>query len=351
MAAPPEREAGGSRQPSPLSTSESDVSEHFFETPDIQTPVRPHAEPRRRTLLAEHSAVSFLRNLPLSREGVGDLLHSVTEAKGVISSVLLSSKETVERRKRVNAALMNYHDHLHEISSAYLQILTKLETISACSDLFEAKNVAGTASAEPPSPGRTYAAAAAGRAPPHPEVLHFSRGPPLVVPKNATNRVIIEPAAANAARFATAEATRQALHQSVNPVALGIKISKLSRVRNNGLRLHAAEGDLRQLMDLDSLRDAGLTVRQDVTLKPRMLLHGVPTEMSRETILANLLSLNLTGRNTEGTRIIYVYPSRGRFTRCVIEMSAENRKHLINLPEVSLGWSACRLADHVRVLQ
>lgn len=87
-------------------------------------------------------------------------------------------------------------------------------------------------------------------------------------------------------------------------------------------------------------------------LNPRLRLGNVSASMSRDAILASLKQHNLQGCDVESTRIIYVYPARGRHvTRVVIDTSGVNRKRLLALPEISLGWSTCYVEDHIRVLQ
>lgn len=313
----------------------------------------PVSTPRRSAYGAEE-ALRVLRDVPISSGDITDMLHSLTEAKLSLTTIMATSDVTAPRRRTAEICLETYHEKFHAVSTAYLQLLAKFETVVACGALFDhqARRLEDAIRAQPAAAalgGRTFAEAVAGDGPAQ---IRYPNGPTVTLPRCPENRVIIEPREADAARFATGEATRQALQGSVDPVALGITISHVSRVRNNGLRVHARDGDLQRLKDLDSIREAGLQVKDDVKLNPRLRLGNVPVAMSRDAIVANLVALNLQGCNAEGTRVVYVYPAAGRrFTRCVIETSAENRKRLLALPSISLGWNTCYVEDHIRVLQ
>lgn len=74
---------------------------------------------------------------------------------------------------------------------------------------------------------------------------------------------------------------------------------------------------------------------------------------SSEDIISDLVSLNLEGKQDAALKVIHVFPAKEKsaYTSCVIEVSHSTWASLKSEKRIYIGHSACRFADHVRILQ
>lgn len=101
------------------------------------------------------------------------------------------------------------------------------------------------------------------------------------------------------------------------------------------------------------LTRAGLKVEQETKLNPRLLVRGVPCELSAGDIEAEIIALNLKNQVKPTVKVVYIFPTKDnrRTTNCVIEVSPDIRSLLLREKHIYINYSACSLSDHVRVLQ
>lgn len=125
------------------------------------------------------------------------------------------------------------------------------------------------------------------------------------------------------------------------------------QTRNNGLRIQAIEPDIEKIKTNEALRSAGLKVVERNKYKPRLIIYGVPIVMTHDDIKNELILQNLCGIEEPDVKVVYVYPRRDNksTTNCVIETSPKTRLALKRKDRIYLRFSACRYADHIRILQ
>lgn len=86
---------------------------------------------------------------------------------------------------------------------------------------------------------------------------------------------------------------------------------------------------------------------------PRLIVHGVPTEMSAEEIRDELAAQNLSIDAARDLKIVFIFtPKQNRnTTSCVLEVSPAVRRNLLKCGRIYLRYAACSFSDHVRVVQ
>ncbi|CAG9820515.1 unnamed protein product [Phaedon cochleariae] len=169
-----------------------------------------------------------------------------------------------------------------------------------------------------------------------------------VIPKPKA-AMIITPLASSTS-LKSCDDTRKALISKVTPAALGIKTDRLLRTGKNGIRIEAAEIDPAKV-DNEALRKAGLQMSLPRKLRPRLAIYGVPNEHSADS-LQNEIQSNLSDDDSYVLEIKAKFGPRDRnFTHWVIERSPETRNALLEKGSIYIGWSACTVPDHVRVVR
>ncbi|KMQ90605.1 rna-directed dna polymerase from mobile element jockey-like protein [Lasius niger] len=269
-----------------------------------------------------------------------------------------SSKDAKDKRKSVDDSLHEHYEAFNMIATAYVQVLASMQTMSsiremmlsgigkACKESLGLSGIAGEdASGER---GRDSYALAMQRS--VTERIHVPGGPTVAIPR--TVNIVIGPRSEAAGRYASSQETKEAVLKSIVPGEVGLKVSRLTKIRNNGIKIETCEVDLGKLRSSDGLRDVGLEVRDEVKLNPRVIIRNVPVELSSEEIIGQLSRRNLNGEG-DNLKMVYRFPAHaGRaFSSCVVEVPPDIRKRLLAKDRIFLGWSACTVGDHVRVLQ
>lgn len=296
----------------------------------------------------------------LSSADIGALRNRLRAGRTNIKKIMISSKEAKEKRKAVEDALDEHYDAFNSIAEAYIEIVSTMHTINsikevvheeigrACSRFLKPVKDGGTTTTKQDAPRRVSYADAAGRAA---DRVCVSWGPSVAIRK--TVNLIVELTEEAAGKYASSQETKDAVLKAVDPCKVGLKVSRITKIRNNAIRIEACEADFDKLASISGLREAGLVVRRDAGLNPRVIVHGVPSSLSTEEIRSQLASQDVNGAEAKDIKVVYRYPARqGKpYSSCVVELRPETRKNFISAERVFLGWSACRVADHVRILQ
>lgn len=118
------------------------------------------------------------------------------------------------------------------------------------------------------------------------------------------------------------------------------------------MRIEVESANLDKLRSSSALKEAGLGVKTEYGLRPRMLVRFVPTEISVEEFAKALLDMNLQGFRDDEARIVRELPAGERSSRSiVIEVSGKARKALLASGRVFIPWNSCPIGDYVRVRQ
>ncbi|XP_011688456.1 PREDICTED: uncharacterized protein LOC105450360 [Wasmannia auropunctata] len=271
----------------------------------------------------------------------------VKEHNDNVSKLLLSSKDTLDRRAQIELAFRECKEAFLELSAGYLLLLENRKSASSLSS--EVKNfVSNTVSKKLDSllsrttdyckncknsnngsvsrgsmsqsaDKRSYASVVDS----DPSRIRMARGHTLNISKS-TN-LIITPSAGKT-EISSSSDTRNAVQRILKPSEFDLKVKRISATRNNGVRIEAHSVDLDKIKDSRVLEKAGLTLAQESKINPRVLIHGVPCHMTREDIKSDIIALNL--RDVSSTelaqvRVVYLFPEKeGRkTTNCVMEVT------------------------------
>lgn len=118
------------------------------------------------------------------------------------------------------------------------------------------------------------------------------------------------------------------------------------------VRIVAKDSEIDKIKNKLALSEAGLEVRQFEKLNPRLVIRGIPADFDRGSFMRSLVNQNLSSGDERDIRIVYWFPVGARSTTSVvIEVPPGIREGLLLQGRVYIGWSACGVADHVRVTQ
>lgn len=151
-------------------------------------------------------------------------------------------------------------------------------------------------------------------------------------------------------RCPDASATCSAVLGSIKPVEMGIKIDRVVKGRNKSVRIVAGHEELDKLKPV--LNQMGMEVKTIDKLNPRLRVRDIPTGLDKQQFISDLVRQNLSGADASSVRLVYWFPTKAqRSASAIIEVSSTIRTELMSQGRVYLGWSSCRVMDHLHVLQ
>ncbi|KMQ88827.1 putative 50 kda protein in type i retrotransposable element r1dm [Lasius niger] len=294
----------------------------------------------------------------MSSADIHALRGRLLRGRGEIKKIMTSSKDAKDKRRAVEDSLSEHYEAFNTIATAYVQVVASMHTMSSikemiqgeigkvCTDLFRASGIAER-NEKCEDARDSYASVARVSVA---DRVRVPRGPEVVIPK--TVKIVIGPKPEAVGRYTSSQETKEAVQRAIDPGEMGLKVSRLIKIRNNGIKIEACDVDIGKLRSSRGLCEAGLEVKEEAKLNPRVIIRNVPVELSEEDIMSQLLKRNLDGEE-DNIRIIYRFPARaGRaVSSCVVEVSSNMRKKLLSRDRIFLGWSACTVGDHVKVLQ
>lgn len=179
--------------------------------------------------------------------------------------------------------------------------------------------------------------------------VHLTNGQTLPVPN--TRNIYIGPT--NADTYSDFEATKAAVIRAVVPAEVGLKVINIRRANANNVRLVVESADLEKLKSLDTLKQAGLEIKEDGGLKPRMLVRFVPSNITGDDFIKTLIAMNMPNADPTTAKIIYLYPIRENMNtrNIVIEVDPKLRDILKAQGRVFFQWQSFPVEDHVKILQ
>lgn len=153
-------------------------------------------------------------------------------------------------------------------------------------------------------------------------------------------------------KFANSKATKEILQTCVNPTELKLKVRNVSFGPKCGVVLEGDDLNAEVLQSSQSLARAGLEVKREAMLNPRLIVHDIPVNLESDDIVKCIVDQNLPHATVTDVKVTYLYPAgQKKFRTCVIEVSPDNRLRLLNSKRVNIGWMACRVDDHISVRQ
>lgn len=139
----------------------------------------------------------------------------------------------------------------------------------------------------------------------------------------------------------------------LKPSECGLKVNRISFTRNNGVKIEAFSPDIASIKAHPRIARGGLKVQENVKLNPKLIVRGVPVEMSPCEIKDELIAQNLDGDASSEVKAVYIFPPREnkRTTSCILEVSFVVRNALVKEGRIFLRYAACSFSDYVRVMQ
>ncbi|KMQ89589.1 putative 50 kda protein in type i retrotransposable element r1dm [Lasius niger] len=144
--------------------------------------------------------------------------------------------------------------------------------------------------------GRSYASVAGFSG----SEVRVSRGPTVEI-SNTTSFLVVPKENAKD-KFVSSQVTRKTLYKVLKPADCGLRVKRLSRARDSGVRIKAFSPDIEKFRAHPGLASAGLEVRENTKRNPRLIVHSVPADMSAEEIRDELIAQNLSGESEKELR-------------------------------------------------
>lgn len=311
---------------------------------------------------ASDRGVSKNNNLRLSK--INSLKISVNNHNNTFTKIMLSSKETAEKRGQLEAAFRFCKEAFLEMANTLKCLIEEgsSERIgnickAAVRDVFEEIGIEETqrvvitrtynANASTP---KTFAMAVKTDAP----KVHVSHDSSFEVP--ITTSFIILPDDKGTTEYVSSQATREKVSKILRLSDFALKVKKVTNVGKNGIKIEAIEPDIEKIKAHPRLVQAGLKVVENEKFNPRLIVFGVPSSLTADEIENDLIAQNLKGaydKKREYIKLIYKFKPKEnkQHTNCVIEVSPEIRKQLFTNRRIYLRFSACYFADYIRILQ
>lgn len=139
----------------------------------------------------------------------------------------------------------------------------------------------------------------------------------------------------------------------LKPADCRLKVKRLTYARDNSVRIEALSPNMEKIKAHFGLAGAGLRIFERRKINPRLIVHGVPTDMNAEEIRRELIAQNLSGDAAGSIKVIYIFKPKQnkRTTSCILEVSPAARKAFIKCGRTYLRYSVCSFVDHIRIVQ
>lgn len=171
-----------------------------------------------------------------------------------------------------------------------------------------------------------------------------------------SERIIIGPRESSKPRFANSKVTKEAVLKCIDPVKLKMKINSVNFGPQSSVILEGPALDPKTLASCTALGAEGLEIKPDIKQNPRLVVHDIPVQLTADEIVSCIVEQNLPEASGADVKHVFLYPAatqhhKKRFRSCIIETLPEHRPRLLKLKKVTIKWSACRIDDHVSIVQ
>ena len=236
-----------------------------------------------------------------------------------ISKLLLSSKEHSIKREQINTAFRQCRDAFMEVSTVFLNTMAKHSTCTcptkndikmavkdALGELKEHNSVDVLTYGRAVDGGQVKSYASVVRTPA--SEVRVSGGPTVGIP-NTTSFVVV-PDKGSEEKYVTSRDTKAALCEVLKPSDFGLKVDRISFARKNCVKIEALSPDIERIKNHPELAKIGLKVIEDVKLNPRLIIYGIPVDMTSEEIKNELIAQNLTDKFKNDMKVVYIFPAK-----------------------------------------
>jgi len=304
-----------------------------------------------------HRPADVSLSLPISTEGLTSMREKMLVHDKFFMKYIGSSKDTIAMKSSLQELFIAYQTAFNTLVTGYAQVANLLTSTESCRSTI-IKTCAGisrtcvstvqdaaTKIAQSQSSQKSFSEAVKSDS-----KIRVPRGPTVAVSGSSTT-FIIAPTPTASSKFVDFVSTKSALYKAVNPIDFDLKVKRITRAGGNEIRVEAESVNLDKLRSSESLARTGLSVKEDHKFNPRLLVLGIPREMTKDEIRRDLIHQNLDGEENPDIKVVYLYTPIGgsSVTRCVIEVPPNVRAKLFSTSRIYLGFSSCAVKDHVRV--
>ncbi|XP_056646411.1 uncharacterized protein LOC130451426 [Diorhabda sublineata] len=177
----------------------------------------------------------------------------------------------------------------------------------------------------------------------------------LAVKKQKEEVIIVKPK--DSAQ--TSESTKKTIEEKINPIGLGIGVSKIKYIRDGGVAIKCNENGKEKVQNVcESIKTSlGHSYKVNIPEKknPRIIVFNVdPKELEDEDsliekiILQNLINTELEERELKIVHKIKTY--RGNMN-VILQMDVHTYECIENRKKLHIGWKSCFFNDSLNVKQ
>ncbi|XP_023214383.1 uncharacterized protein LOC111617305 [Centruroides sculpturatus] len=156
-----------------------------------------------------------------------------------------------------------------------------------------------------------------------------------------------------------AERTKQKLKKKINPKKMGIGIQSVRKLRRGGVAIEVATTEEREKLRKAIETKAGLKTKVPSRRKPRVVLYGVATDITKDEITEclyeqnEIIKTNMTAEEfSNNTEVKFQFGNKNKnTTNWVLETTPTIRKLMIQIKKTNLGWTRCGVDDYIAVTQ
>lgn len=148
------------------------------------------------------------------------------------------------------------------------------------------------------------------------------------------------------------------LKKLVKPSEIGLKVKRLTSIRNGVIVEAESEEGAEALMKQKALEEAGLKVGKPDRKRPIVMIYDVGSDLKDEDILDEVFSRNMNGSEIQEEEFKREFKVRHRYKdkrlpgkKChiVVECSVRVRNWLRSKERLFIEWQSCRVKDYVDV--
>lgn len=158
----------------------------------------------------------------------------------------------------------------------------------------------------------------------------------------------IVPSDLSDSRYRDAAATYSKVCSTIKPDEMGVRVDRIMKGPNKSVRVVARPCEIDKIRPL--LENTGLSAKQFEKLNPRLIVRDIPSSVDKDQFVNFLVKQNM--QDADKPKLVYWLPARDqRNASAVIEVPPEVRGALLSQGRVYIGWTSCRVSDHLRVTQ
>lgn len=148
--------------------------------------------------------------------------------------------------------------------------------------------------------------------------------------------------------------TKKTVLSAIKPAEMGWKIAGVRRVRNGGIILQTTDQVMADgIKNHADLIKTGVKIQEPVKIRPRVLVYGVPANLSNSELIHAIQKQNFEHINLEDmkkqVKPITRSANRNGDYNWIIECEPNMRQKFIEKDKLYLEWSCCRVRDYINM--